>query len=73
MKNARKNAGLANKRFHSLAAAQEARGLTQTEMARMLGKDVPYVNKLIHRTARPSLEMAILIERVFNVDPAGLL
>lgn len=60
-------------RFHSLAAAKEARGLSQVQMARMLGKDEPYISKLINRQARPSLEMAIRIERLFNVDPAGLL
>ena len=73
MRNARKKAEVEPRRFHSLAAAKEYRGLTQTEMARMLGKSAPYVSKLINRKERPSLEMAIRIERLFNVDPAGLL
>lgn len=73
MANTRKKARVLPRRFHSLAAAIEAQGITQRQAAVLIGKDEPYVSKLVNRKARPSLEMAVRIERLFNVDPAGML
>ena len=61
------------RRFYSFKAAIEAAGITQREAARRIGKSEPYVSKLVHRKERPSLAMAIRIEREFNVDPSALL
>lgn len=72
MGNTRKN-GRAGKVYSSLREGIKARGLSQVEAARILGKSEPYVSKLVNKKERPSLEMAVRIARLFNVDPAGLL
>ena len=47
--------------------------MTQREVARLIGRTESYVSKLVHRRERPSLRMALVIERELNVDPAALL
>lgn len=73
MKNARKNRGMLARRFYSLKAALDAHDLKQNEAARILGKSEAYVSKLVNRRERPSLEIAVRIEQLWNVDPSGLL
>lgn len=61
------------KPFTTLRGALDAHGMTQRELARLIGKDEPYVSNLLRGKFRPSLPMADRIQRVLNVDLAAML
>lgn len=60
------------RRHRSLRTALVEMGLSQREAARQLGISEAHVSNILSRRHRPSLRLAIRIEKLFNVDPSVL-
>lgn len=52
--------------MENLATYLKSRGISQREFARLLGVDPSIVSRLVHDLMRPSLELAVRIERLTN-------
>mgnify|MGYP000330001373 CR=1 FL=1 len=50
--------------MENLATYLNSRGISQREFARLLGVDPSIVSRLVHGLMRPSLELAVKIERL---------
>lgn len=67
-------------RYQSLKAAIDATGLTQREVARRAGVHETYICALLaseknpskKNPKRPSLRVAVRLEKLLNVDPSAL-
>jgi transcriptional regulator with XRE-family HTH domain len=61
------------KRFTTMRAAMEAKGVTQRELARLIDTSEAHVSNILAGRTRPSLTLADRIQRVLNVDLGAML
>lgn len=55
-------------RFYNFEEALAASGMTQSELARKIGRSRQYVSMLKYRYFRPSAKMVIKLEEVLGLD-----
>ena len=68
MGNTRTNGRAYRKRYYSFEEALKASGMTQSELARKVGKTRQYISMVYNRHCRPSAKMIIRFDEVLGVD-----
>lgn len=59
-------------KYQTLAAALEAEGMTQVELARRVGVSGAQINRIVKGRRVPSLSLAVRIAKVLPVDVEAL-
>ena len=68
MSNATKNGPAPKQRFYDFEEALKASGMTQAEVARLVGKTPAYISRLKTRQFRPSARMIVKFDDLLGVD-----